>query len=389
MPLNLKQCEAAARRIDSDRPIRQPWIISDANAKPPKHPDAALIDISREVSREEAELIVQSLARSLNRYGFVFLPNDGRLAELMTALHAAFIRVPAKRGIPPSFIVYRPHGAGTMGDSVPEGYEVYHASREYIERECKESDRFTLVGTPGIWGSRWHYGPMWFEKYWGDREPKLDPGGPLRLVIWQAVSRMDTPKGWHRTSLTNHFKMTGFATVVPDYEQNWSSHALRHRAKWLKERDQWELFTPTLQEFMDAYKRCKMDSVLKYLYLDLLKHKGQRLELYALRRKAPGSSIEAGFAAVDIPEFKQSKHFASFILPSAKQDPVGIGLMDEWHRDALKKGFQYLDFGLYWAPGDPKDWRGFSRFKGQFGIWYVRYPLPMVRLIGKISELFR
>ncbi len=90
----------------------------------------------------------------------------------------------------------------------------------------------------------------------------------------------------------------------------------------------------------------------------------------------------AGFVCHDIPEAKQSRHLMSFIHPTAKSTPIGVGLMDEWFKYAIAQGFAFLDFGVFWMPGDPESWKGFSRFKGQFGITYVEYPRARLRRAG-------
>jgi hypothetical protein len=45
-------------------------------------------------------------------------------------------------------------------------------------------------------------------------------------------------------------------------------------------------------------------------------------------------------------------------------------------------GLRVLDFGVFWAPGDPKSWMGFSQFKAQFNIHFIRYPLALARWVG-------
>src|SRR5690606_31616023 len=107
-----------------------------------------------------------------------------------------------------------------------------------------------------------------------------------------------------------------------------------------------------------------------------------------VRRKGE-EKIIAGFVATDVPEAKQSKHFISFLHPEAKRAPVGTGLMDVWFERALANGTKHLDFGVFRAPGDPSSWEGFSKFKGQFGIFFIRYPYPLVRTAGTFRELLR
>jgi hypothetical protein len=60
-------------------------------------------------------------------------------------------------------------------------------------------------------------------------------------------------------------------------------------------------------------------------------------------------------------------------------------MIDHWFQEGIRQGFTYLDFDLFWNQGDPEAWRGFSRFKSQFGIRYIRYPQPFTNyfLLGR------
>ena len=266
-------------------------------------------------------------------------------------------------------------------------YRRYLENKDYILRDCCRTNRLELSGRDGCWGLRWRVGPFWFENFFGDEIPSSDCG-PKRLIIWQPVSREETPKGWHKTRLLNHIKTTGYALVSHDvpYWSSWSEHARRHRRKWLAQRDDWEVVTPSLEEFISAYKHARMDTVLRLLYIGLLKQhdraQGEHLHLVGMRRKGGNGTLEAGFAHVDIPEVRQSKHFISFIHDSCRDTSVGVGMMDNWFEHAFTHEIDLLDFGVFWTKGDPRSWKGFSRFKSQFGTIFVRYPYPMWRIGG-------
>jgi hypothetical protein len=55
--------------------------------------------------------------------------------------------------------------------------------------------------------------------------------------------------------------------------------------------------------------------------------------------------------------------------------------MDEWVQHGVRTGLKYLDFDCFYYKGDPKDWRGFSKFKSQFGIHFIVYPNPLMRFV--------
>lgn len=266
------------------------------------------------------------------------------------------------------------------------GHQSYLSCRDYLARDALESKRTTVVGDQDAPGLRWRFGPLCLEHYFGDVEPQTERGGPSRLVIWQPLCRIDTPTGWHRTKLLKHIEMTGFAKLPADspHWSYWSEHAKRHRNKWLKQND-WEIFEPPVEEFIAAYKKSGQGPLLKSIFSKLLRRlketQGGHVHILGARRRKPNARMEAGLVFLDIPEARQGKHFISFIHHSAKDSAVGYGLIDEWFRSSAERGRHTLDFGVFWAPGDPESWQGFSRFKSQFNITYVRHPRQLVRFI--------
>lgn len=266
-------------------------------------------------------------------------------------------------------------------DAVPSDYNHYRESREFLEREEKVL-RYKLTNNP-VPGVTWKFGPIIFERYLSDTEPEVLPG-PSRLVIWQRIRTGDKPKGWKNFIARADARKTGFAELTkPEYWNNWSTHAKRHRLKWLenKRKNNWEIYTPTAEEFIDTYKKHKMSPILKRLFIGLYKDKlraqGDLVGIIGARQM--NGPLEAAFIYVDVPEIKQSFHLISFHSEQAKQSSVGVGLIDEWFKYGISRGFSYLDFCLFWAPGDPKDWKGFSLFKSQFGTRFIDYPKPLFK----------
>jgi hypothetical protein len=94
-----------------------------------------------------------------------------------------------------------------------------------------------------------------------------------------------------------------------------------------------------------------------------------------MREEKTGKAI-AGLVVVDAPEAGISLHLAAFTHPDGFHRSAGVGMIDHWFQDGLKRGSRFVDFDLFWTPGDPTTWQGFSRFKGQFDVQYVRYPQP-------------
>ncbi len=276
-----------------------------------------------------------------------------------------------------------------IGDALPNGFVFRRFSLGFLQRETSGSTRNKVVTEAGMPGISCRIGPVNFEIYVGDTEPIVKPGGPLRRILWQPITRTDRPTGWGRSWLDSRIRMTGFAEIVAGepYDKKWTDHAKRHAKRWRKERGVvWEMVTPTLEEFIAAYKKAKKDPTLKFLFVAQLRTAvrahGSLVRLFGVRRAGTNGPIEAGFACIDVPEAASSLHLISFINESLRKTPVGVGLMDEWFVTSPALGIRFLDFGVFWAKGDPMSWQGFSQFKAQFGIHFICYPIELARWEG-------
>lgn len=325
------------------------------------------------------------VADKLKREGY-FILNGFRNPEIFDVARQAMGEHRTWRFQYNRLALFRPFGRGCIGDPLPPGYKPFRSSKAWLKRECPGSGHGqAFVKTNGCAGSRWKHGPLWFEGYTSDIEPRPATDGPRRVVIWQPVSRRDNPRGWRRSWVQMNPNLTGFADLaeaVP-YWSIWSSHAQRHRKRWLAQQ-LFEIREVPAQEFMDVYRSRAAQLHLKDFHTWLLdrkirKHAGLMVFLGAFD---PSGKMMAGFAALDIPEDNQSYHVASFIRREARQTSVGTGLVDAWFRRCLSKGFRFADFDLFWTPSDPWSWRGFSRFKAQFGVTFVRYPKPLFKFAG-------
>lgn len=276
----------------------------------------------------------------------------------------------------------------------PDGYLPYLSHRAYLEREVIAQKGFRIVESGDTVGVTWNYGPFRFERYVGDVEPAYTQEGPYRLVTWQRVARTDIPDHWKESHFVMRTSRTGYAVAdgEPNYYKQWASHAQRHRKNWVKHPD-WEIVPITMEEYLAAYKRSKMDAFLKFLFTSLLKQKakshGDLLHIVGVKRKVPHAMTEAGFAFIDIPETRQSLHLMSFHNDASKEASAGTGLMDYWFQRSPAAGIRFLEFGTFWTPGEPNSWKGFTQFKGQFGITFHDYPRPLARWMGNTRRLFR
>lgn len=261
----------------------------------------------------------------------------------------------------------------------------YRQHPAYLKRESDGQARTTLRGLDGCWGTRWFHGPLCFERFTSDQEPELPRDGQTRFITWQTITRTDRPKGWWRGFPGMSIGRTGYA-VVPEtgpIDAAWSAHARRHYKKWLA--SGWSIREIPLEDYRQAYSGSSQDALLRAMFGAILsgKLKGHAglARLYGAA-PSPEAPIEAGFISIDSPETSESLHLMSFIRPAAEQVSAGTGLMAHWFDVARAQNVKYLDFGIFWRPGDPRSWKGFSRFKAQFGIKFVEYPVPLIRIVS-------
>ncbi len=282
---------------------------------------------------------------------------------------------------------YGPDLMQRMQLPLPDGYVSYRSCKEYFLREAGAMANLHPTGTDACPGARWHHGPFHFEKYVTDAQPQHDPAGPFRLCIWQPMTRLDKPEGWHRATQGMGLRMTGFAKVETADSGEWSSHARRHLAHFRKlaAAGEREIVTVGIDEYLAAYARADQDRTMKQFFPGILRDKlrahGPLFHLIVSRRK--NGPIDAGFAYLHIPEARQSTHVSAFMSGEGKKDSASTGLIAQWFEDCRRENIPYLDFGFFWAPGDPPDWRGFSRFKSQFAMRLIRYPKPLMRWFGR------
>jgi hypothetical protein len=281
---------------------------------------------------------------------------------------------------------YGPEITARMQTPLPDGYVPYRACLQYFQREGGASRNSGPAGSPACQGARWRHGPLHFEKFVTDVEPPRDGSGPLRMTIWQRFARTDRPKGWLRGPASMSFRLTGFATADGADGRTWSGHARRHLQHWKKlvAAGKREVAEVSLEEYLAAYARADQDFVMKAAFPSILRDKaaahGNLFHLVASRR--PGGPLDAGLAYLYIPEAGTSTHVSAFMAGDGKDDSASTGLIAHWFARCAEDGIPILDFGFFWAPGDPTDWRGFSRFKAQFGVRLISYPPPLFRFSG-------
>jgi hypothetical protein len=225
-----------------------------------------------------------------------------------------------------------------------------------------------------------------FEQFTGDTEPDISAKKGFRFVMWQRIVRKDVPLSWHRGWEQVDLRKTGFSEIEkPErYFEHWTPHARYYRTRFLKD-TRYRIHETDLPAFIGNYKATPRPSWLTRL---VAKKVNRRVEIFGdkvrffIAQRNDVTEPAAGLAVLDIPEISQSIHLTSFIKPFARGDTVGVGLIDHWFSQCAGKGIRFLNFGIFYTDGDPSSWQGFSRFKNQFGIRYIRYP----RLLWRIAR---
>jgi hypothetical protein len=265
---------------------------------------------------------------------------------------------------------------------LPKEYKYHRSNPAFLKREEKVQYNMEVVQAGSVWGYRVSLWPFRVETYYSETEPKLDHDETFRIVTWQPYVSQK-PRGWHHTFSSVLSKRTGYVDLQKG--NAWSSHARRHLRKWQKD-TQWEVVTPSSEEFIKAYKSTDKDMLLKYMLGGVMEKAkeghGENCRFFAVVRKGT-KELAAGFCCLDIPESSSSLHVTSFILNPYRNSSIGYGLINHWFESLRQRQIRFADFGGFWAPGDPKSWKGFSNFKGQFGTEYINYPRPLTRLAGR------
>ncbi len=335
--------------------------------------------------RLASEEMISSLSHILNPDGYLLL-NPFKNISLIPAFDKKFSRQDAWHYRFNALAVYRHFGQGTVGDPPPVGFDHQMQSPAYLAGGWEpDATNVESVGKSGCVGRRWHYGPFWVEAYTTDVQPEIDYTAHSRVVIWQPVTKKSRPVGWHRSWIQMNPQQHGFGDIEgkTEYWSDWTDHAKRHRKKWLKD-ESYEIVEVPLEEFGKAYHASgKLPSMRKdfiKLLIRRIKTHGDDVHLFVARNKQT-KQIISGLAVCDLPDVSCSMHLVAFLHPKFEKTSAGVGLIDHWYKHCQTVGIRFPHFGLIWAPGDPRSWKGYSKFKRNFNLFVLKYPLPLIRFV--------
>lgn len=266
---------------------------------------------------------------------------------------------------------------------LPSGFLPHDACRAFLEREARaRGKRFQFLEDENLLGLTWNYGPLRFARFLTDEEPAWNFSAPRpHFFFWQRISRTDIPEGWGISTIALHQSRIGISEIpaTGDPLAHISSHAKRHIKEWRAQ--PWVIEPITVHDYWDVAFRSTLKAAHKKAFNVLLAEKiaghGNRVGIVGARKK-DASVYEAAFAYLDIPELLTSTHHVSCATPVGRDADAGTGLMAWWLERLQQKGYRFADFGLFYTPGEPHSWQGFSRFKAQFCTQFHDFP-PMLQ----------
>ncbi len=357
---------------------------AEAVAKITDHYDLIVLDLFTgdiTSSHYNEESFVESLAKRLNPDGYL-VANFFRMPEFKKELQGHFATVKFWKYWTNYLGIFKHRGSGVMGDALPDGFLHHRQSQDYL---TKSEHADAIIGVGSAIGSATRVGPFSFETFTTDHEPDIARTKHIRIINWQRIARTTRPKGWIPWG-DAWGKQTGFfdrsTVTLENYWHTWSAHAKRHRAYWLKH----PIYTIEQiphAEFIQAYGQGTHLKVMKYGFLNVLKwiSREHKEKMICWGARDNQGIIMAGLAVLDLPDISMSNHTMAFVRKEAGKTSVGTAVIDVWFRHCLEQGIRFMNFGGIWAKGDPRSWKGFSRFKRQFGIHVIRYPRQLVKII--------
>lgn len=329
----------------------------------------------------ETDLFVKQLASSLGRDGYLAVNFYKQKNTISLMFDTVFSRWNDVRYASNAMAIYRHFGQGKIGDPVPAGFVDRQQSRTFLDVEIRDENEKELIGEAWCFGVRSKH--KWFsvDSYCSTNEPNWNTPPRPRLIFWKPIEQIQTKRGWMTNWFDDTHDQRGIGVITDEnretYWKEWSSHAKRHREKWLKQ-DRFEITPVTLEEFSQAFHASKkIDWLTRTGFIRVLtfRHKRhpQNLRLYGVREKQT-RLIVAGLAIVQYPDIRQSIHTVSFIHDHVRQTSIGVGLIHHWYEQGIQDGMRYFNFGLVWKKGNPRAWKGYSVFKKQFNLYLICYP---------------
>lgn len=339
--------------------------------------DLILVDLYKGCNANPAlysEQFINNICRIINNNGYVIL--NAYTEKNLLGRYLQKFTITKKWS-------YKINKLALLQPQLPADYIFHRQSKKYLQSETL-GRKINIVGNPENYGNSWKVGPITFEAYYSDKEPKIKKENKLKIITWNRITSQSKPKGWLNGYTLNVLKKTGIVKLKSEYWTSWTKHAQRHRKNWLKQ-DQYKIIETDLTSFIQAFKQCKKLYTIREDFIKILVNKNKicrdKLHLYAVTEKN-SNEILAGLAVLDIEDIKQGIHVIAFHKNKIRNTSINYGLIDHWFKTSLDNNTEYLNFGTFYEKGCPKSWQGFSYFKSQFGIRYIIYPMILIKIIN-------
>ncbi len=329
--------------------------------------------------------VLRELRRLLSWQGYLLVNVFEERDAFAKPLEAFFSLHAVKRIKRNDVLLFRHLALGGVGVGVPEGFKDREQSRMYLRTVIRETPRRKIVQEGGALGERVSLGPFVLERFVHEDEPDCRATEKFRIVFWQPY-RGVVPRGWWRilNIFTIYFKRGVAVLEDAEYWKRWSSHARRHREKFLHDK-RYEIVEVDLETFARAYHATKfLDPLTRRSFVSILRYhlaKHPNDVHLCVVRQTSDWRILSGLATIDYDDISQSDHVIAFIHPDAQNTSVGVGLINHWFEHGVSQGLRFLNFGILRRPGDPRSWQGYTNFKRQFHLYEILYPRPVFRII--------
>lgn len=329
-----------------------------------------------------SEVFLQNIQRCLTSHGFLSVNFYRTRLQLGPMVEKYFSKFALSQSEYNFMATYRQFGQGTVGDPIPEGFTTKQQSEIYLQAGTRTL-KSTIVGQKNSRGLRYSWGPLALEVYACGNQPQLDKWRGLRLVMWSPTRPVAKNMWWWENPLASAGWQIGICKSSLKYWGRWSDHARRHLKKW-QNQSRFVIHLASVDEFETAYNASrKLDSTLRWAFMrevkSYLPDNSDKLSIWLIRDTQTNHEV-AGLVTVDLTDVDQTVHLVSFIGKEAQRLSVGYGLISQWCEQTNERGINWMNFGILWQPKDPVAWKGYSKFKRQFGLYIIRYPKPRARL---------
>lgn len=268
---------------------------------------------------------------------------------------------------------------GELKKTLSKNFLHLKQSINFLKGSFGEKNR-KIVGIDGAIGVRYSYGLFAVEYYTGDKEPELEYFKGFRFIIWDRVTSNYKPKKWYEMLPGFGLAVSAIVDVsVDEYWKDWTKTLRQYRAKW-ETQTEYEILKTNRDEFVKYYKKFAKPQNTINTCIDILdKHlkvSGDKVNLFILKNKLTGD-IGGGIGTVDFKDVNQSYYLIAFSDKEKAPPATGLWLLYNWFLHCKNLNIQLANLGVIYTFGQPRSWKGFSKFKMHFRPILIVYKRPL------------